>query len=352
MVTTNGPAAQVIAGRYEVVKNLGRGNYGEVHEVFDHHLQQTCALKLMKQKSPFGVWAEAEILNRLYGEHILPIRNADLAQGVPYLVTDLATHGTVADQITPDIGLPIAKAVRWARQSCQGLARIHDHRLLHCDLKPENLFLTDRRDVVVGDLGLSQLQDHNGFAQAAGSLLTLAPEVAWVGVPGQQVTDTKTCSVRSDIYSLGATLFWMLAGSQPVPGVKSQSDVWSASQPDLWDVAPHVSQGLRDIVNTAIARDPGHRFLSAAAFDAALGGRTLPVREWTRTVPHPGHEQCYTGTKGVSRLEVCAVPTGKRTQLSIVVQHAGSGRVVRNAGLTVSRSGLAAGLRSSFRQCS
>jgi hypothetical protein len=89
------------------------------------------------------------------------------------------------------------------------------------------------------------------------------------------------------------------------------------------EVVGHVPhQGLRDIVNTAIARAPADRYPSASAFDAALGGRSLPAREWTRTAPHPGHEQCFTGTKGTSRLEVCAVPTGKRTP----AQHRGETR--------------------------
>jgi len=344
------PAAQIIAGRYEVRKSLGMGNFGEVYEVFDHYLQQTCALKLLKT-TPFGAWAEAQILRRLHGEYILPILNADLAQGRGYVVTELATHGTVADQITQDVGVPVVTAVRWARQACAGVARIHDHNLLHCDIKPENLFLDERGDVLVGDLGLAQLMDQNGMVHAAGSIPTMAPEVAQVNAPGQAPPSPYTYSVRSDGYSLGATLFWMLAGNQPVPGVKSHGDVWAAPQPDLWKVAPHVPQGLRNIVNIAINRDPSGRYATPSALDAALGGRTLPARQWTRVAAHPGHVQCFEGVKGGSRLGVCAIPTGNRTQIDIRVHHVGTHRAVRNVGRTVPSAGLAAALRGTFRLC-
>jgi len=343
-------AGQIIAGRYEVRKALGTGAFGEVHEVFDHHFKQVCALKIHNQMIA-GPWTEAQILLQLDGEYILKVLNADLAQGAPYVVTHLATNGTIADQIPRGVGIPITTAVRWARQACQGVARVHDHRLLHRDIKPENLFVDTHQDILVGDLGLAQLQDSNGLADAAGSIPTMAPEIARVGAPGQNPTTARVYSIAADVYSLGACLFWMLAGAQPVPGASSFGDVWSAPDPDLWNVAPHVPQGLRDIVNRSIARDPANRYASAAGFDAALGGWSPPPRLWTRLKPHAGHEQCFSGAKGASLIEVCAIPTGVRTQLNIVAFHPASRRAVTKAQRTVSRSGLSAGLRSAFHAC-
>lgn len=344
------PTSRIIAGRYEVRRPLGKGNFGEVYEVLDLHLKHVCALKLLAT-TPFGNWAEAQILRQVHGEFILPVLGADLAAGRCYVVTELATHGTVAHQIT-SVGIPITLATRWARQACQGVARLHDHRLLHGDIKPENLFLNSRQDALVGDLGLAQLQDSNGMVEACGSKPTMAPEVARVGVPGQAVPTTRTYGVRSDVYSLGATLFWMLAGAPPVPGARTTADVWFASQPDLWLVAPHVSQGLRDIVNKAIARNPSDRYASPADLDAALGGRSLQTRAWTRVNPHSGHEQCFVGDKiGASQVQVCAVPTGKRTRIDIEASHAKSGRAIKKASRNVAKSSLASGLRSTFRAC-
>lgn len=346
-ITATGP---VIAGRYEVRNTLGSGAFGDVFEVFDHILQQVCALKLHKQIAA-GPWTEAQILRQLDGEFILKVLNADLAGGAPYVVTHLATHGTIADQIEPDVGISITTAVRWARQACQGVARIHDQKLLHRDIKPENLFIDHRQAVLVGDLGLAQLQDQNGLADAAGSIPTMAPEIARIGVPGQNPATARVYDITADVYSLGATLYWMLAGVQPVPGAASCGDVWSAPQPDLWAVAPHVPQGLRDIVNKSIARDPSNRYSSAAVFDSALGGWSPPARSWTRVTAHAGHEQCFTGSKGASHLEICAIPTGVRTQIEIVARHTASGRAIKSAHRRASRSGLSAGLRSAFHAC-
>lgn len=350
MTAATPATGQIIAGRYEVRKALGSGAFGEVYEVFDHNLKQVCALKI-HNRMVAEPWTEAQILRQLDGEYILKVLNADLAEGAPYVVTHLATNGTIADQILPDVGIPITAAVRWARQACQGVARIHDQKLLHRDIKPENLFIDRHQDVLVGDLGLAQLQDDCGLADAAGSIPTMAPEIARIGAPGQKPTTARVYSIAADVYSLGATLFWMLAGAQPVPAASSYGDIWEASQPDLWDVAPHVPQGLRDIVNKSIAREPGNRYASAARFDSALGGWSPPPRHWTRVKPHAGHEQCFSGTKGASRLDVCAIPTGVRTQLNIVACHSASRRAVTKAHRTVPRSGLSTGLRSAFHAC-
>lgn len=344
------PAGQILGGRYEIRKALGTGNFGEVYEVFDHHLKVLCALKIHKQ-TVAGPWTEAQILKQLDGEYVLKVLNADLAAGRPYVVTHLATHGTIADKIVPNIGVPITKAVRWARQACQGVSRVHDQRLLHRDIKPENLFIDRHQSILVGDLGLAQLQDASGLADAAGSIPTLAPEVARIGTRGQNPTTVRVYSIAADVYSLGATLFWMLSGTQPVPGASSFGDVWEARQPDVWEVAPHVSRGLRDIVNKSIARDPADRYRSADALDSALGGRSQPAREWTQVQPHPGHAQCFIGTKGSSCIEVCAIPTNVRTQLDVVARHSASRRAVKTAQRTVSKSGLSSALRSSFHSC-
>lgn len=337
----------IIAGRYEVRRSLGQGGYGEVYEVFDHHMTQTCALKLLKS-TPLGTWTEAQIMRQVRGEFILTVLNADVASGRAYVVTDLATNGTLADRIVSGVGVPVGLAVRWARQACQGVARLHDHRLLHCDIKPGNIFLTDRDDALVGDLGLCQHPDATGLVFPAGSPPTMAPEVAGPYSTGSPI---RCYSARSDVYSLGATLYWMLAGTPCHPGAGA-AFIATAPQPDLWEVAPHVTQGLRDIVNKAITSDPAARYASPADLDAALGGRTLPPRVWERVPPHPGHEQCFVGAKtGASELQVCASPTGVRTQIKIEVQHAGTGRAVKKGSRTVARSRLAAGLRSAFNAC-
>ena len=91
-------AVPMIANRYAVQRQLGAGR-ADVYEVIDTHEGDVVALKLLRRIAPGAVWNEARILRRLSDAHILPIRNADLASGQPYIVTELAQHGTLADRL-------------------------------------------------------------------------------------------------------------------------------------------------------------------------------------------------------------------------------------------------------------
>ena len=102
------PAARIIAGRYQVIRRLGAGAFGEVFEVNDLFMSQVCALKFLRPGSVSSVWTEAQVLRQLEGEYILPVRNADWASGVPYIVTDVANNGTLTARIPAEIGVEIS----------------------------------------------------------------------------------------------------------------------------------------------------------------------------------------------------------------------------------------------------
>src|SRR4051794_18525180 len=112
-------ARQLIANRYEVLGRLGGGAQGEVYRVRDTHQGGVVALKLLSALPGGAHWNEARVLNALRDDHILPIRNADVASGTPYLVTDLALFGTLDDRLaaTGGCGLGVDQVVRWIRQA-------------------------------------------------------------------------------------------------------------------------------------------------------------------------------------------------------------------------------------------
>lgn len=333
VLATSLPVGFLINGRYEVLDVLGRGSNGVVYEVRDHHQAELSALKIILAPLPLVGWAEAQILTGLRGEFILPVRNADLLGGIPFIVSPVAPR-TVAKVMQSGTGADVDQAVKWVRQACRGVARIHDIGLLHNDIKPENLFLNERDDVLVGDLGVACLRDPSGHGHFAGTAETMAPEVAVVGATLPQAVwpAHRPTSVASDIYSLGATLYWILAGVPPfqVPGnmIATAQSVVAGTPPRLRDVAPHVPQALADRVEQAMARKAADRYPDAAAFDAALGNLPAVVRRWNRVPAHPGHAGCFIGTGHGSDLNVCAVPTGIRTQHCIEIRHAASGRRV------------------------
>lgn len=336
----------IIANRYEVVRELGRGSFGEVLEVRDHTLDTLCALKLLSDAVLTGPWTESQILRGLSGEYILPIMNADVVQGRRYIVTEVMTGGTVEDRIAPDVGMPTDQVVRWAREACQGVARVHDAGLVHGDIKPGNLFLDAREEVLVGDFGLAQQVNNDGAAQAVGTYTTMAPEVAAVFAGSSSTTFTYTR--LSDVYSLGATAYWMLAGRPPSVGL---SDLTADTRPDLWTVAPHVSRGLRDVINRALALDPAKRQTSASHLAAELGLHRSPDRAWNRVAPHDGHDQCFVGIKVNSKIEVC-VHSESASRVQILANSSPSGRRVRRGERSSTRRKLSADLRSVFRELS
>ena len=340
------PGSRVINGRYEVVRALGQGAFGEVYEVYDHNLSLRGALKFLSNPSPVGhPWAESRLLMALDGPYVLHVQNADVAAGQQFIVTDLAEDGAIADKIVPNVGLPVEQARLWARDIISGVQRVHQQGLLHCDIKPENVFLTSGGRAVVGDLGLAQAQDANGFAIAAGSAPTMAPEVAAASAGGP----AQVYSSSSDIYSVGATLYWMLAGRPVLPSVTKPSDIGGMAIPDLWDVAPHVPPPIRTAVMTAVARDPADRFASISEFDTAISGVAVPVRRWDRVSPHHGHNACFQGVAKTSMIRLCVSSASRPGRLQISAVYA-SGRRIPALSKEVPTAQLPRAVRSAIRQ--
>jgi len=325
------------------------GGSGEVYEVFDTFESERVVLKLIRNFPTGNPWHEAQILRRLSDPHILPIRNADVASGTPYIVTEFATHGTLDSMLNASsgLGVDVDKVIQWMRQASYGVARAHDLLLTHNDIKPANLFLNAQGEALVGDFGGASLIPP-GAASAVpfqATAETVAPEVAsgW-GTPAS------TASFASDVYSLGATTYWMLTATTPhdfggaVDPIARFQIVARNPTRRLRDVAPHVPQSVAAVVDRAIHPDPAQRFATALDFAAALSSRILPNRKWRRTNVHPGHIGCWEGdSTGTAGTYILCVEAGSRpSQCQITTVHA-------NSGNRVSRGCRTAPLRSWFQ---
>ena len=350
----NVPGPQVINGRYVVIRPLGVGGQGSTWVVRDLHQGEEVALKFITHE--FGPWQEAQILTALRDRHILPVRNADYAAGAKFLVTELAQHGTIENQIATKskCGIEPQQAVRWARQACEGLIRTHATGLLHNDVKPANIFLDAVGEALLGDFGLALLMDPQGATLAAGTFQTMAPEVAAeIMVPG-----SRPGTVKSDIYSLGATLYWMLAGVppyEPAPGLtpaQMAAEVTVQRPVILRDRAPHLTQALAQRVNRAMAPAPADRYDSASALSAALGSLPAVQRKWVRTDECSGHWACWRGAAtGRATILVCAIPSGpgRYTIRGIKLP---SRMNIKSATRTATTGKLLTSIRSVIKSCS
>ena len=348
------PVGMVIDRKYEVLGPLGSGGQATVYRVMDQFLQTEVALKLVLTLTPHTVWHEAAMLRALRGEFILPVLNADVVAGAAYVVTEIAPHGTVDDRIPPH-GAPIRDSIRWTLQAARGLTRMHDHGLLHNDLKPGNLFLDNHANALVGDLGFAAQLGPDGKADLTGGTpQVMPPEVAKVLLDhhlGNSIATTRVCSTRSDVFALGASLYWLISGRAAFGGADTGEVLTNACgsvSPSIRQLAPHLPSSLARVIEKAMAPRPEDRYSSTAEFDHALASAPLPSRLWDRITPHNNHLECYVGNNAKSSINLCVVPASTRpAALTIESRYASGRRAAPDQATTAGR--LVTTLRSAFR---
>jgi len=249
----------------------------------------------------------------------------------------------------PSENLNVSYALR--QRACLGLHRAHNDGLLHNDVKPANLFLTATARCMVGDFGFATLIDSvTEMARLIGATpATGAPEAITGALASQALA-----SVTSDVYSIGATLYWLLAGVPPVPpGMthqKARDFVVAGNVVPLRAVAPHVGDYTCRVVAKAMAIDPNNRYRSAIELHADFGSaRTAEARgrQWHTVVTHPGHEKCWQCLPlGAKRaLRVCLIPIG--LAYDVRAEHISSNRLYRSRPTTNAKKGQ--DLRNMFK---
>jgi serine/threonine-protein kinase len=296
-----------IGDRYRVLRDLGSGADGQVYLVTDEYLATEVAIKLLKPKpNQAATWDEAQLLEQLKSEFLLPVFNADILHpsDLRYITTAYMPGGDLHAKAAD--GATTQQAVRWAVQIAHGLDRIHAAGLVHRDVKPANVFLDDKGDALLGDLGKAHRLGSTGTAPRDGTPATVAPEV---------LAADGVCTVRSDIYSLGATVFYLLIGKFAVDTRGDTRRVFervtAGDKRRLRDLGPHVSQGLAQIVEQCLSVDPAARPGSALEVANRLAAAKCHPRVWRLLEGHGDHLLCLEGgRKGAAKpVTVCSVPT-------------------------------------------
>jgi serine/threonine-protein kinase len=325
-----GTPGELIANRYRLRRLLGTGSFGEVWEALDTYRSHekslpphVVALKLIRARDRGATWQEASILTALRSEHILEVNNADVFVDVPYLDTALAECSV--EKRSEPFGVEPGKAVDWMRRVLRGLGLCHEHRLLHRDIKPHNIFLTSSGDAKLGDFGVAVLMDRLGTAAPSGDQRIWAPEFFTGG----------QASVLSDIYAAACTLYALVAGRLPFQGFTMLADLANAvtngSYVAVRDVAPHVSQALAEKIRKGMSLNPSERFQTAAEFDHALALPARSRRFTPESTPHPGHLRCGTVSGSGSNSRVCVLPRAAVKRVLVETRYERSGnRVVQH----------------------
>ncbi len=257
-------------GNYRLVRLLGRGGFADVY--LGEHLRftQQTAIKVLHTsltgKEAEHFQHEAETIAALAHPAIIRVFDFDVQEGVPFLVMEYAPNGSLRRQHPKGEVVPLPTLVSYVKQVADALHYAHEHKIIHRDVKPENLLLGRRGEVLLSDFGLATVAHGTGSLSASmqgtgGTIAYMAPEQI-EGHPRP----------ASDQYALGAVVYEWLCGQHPFEGSLSQVMVQHLSMPppSLRERVPTLSPTVEQLVLRALAKDPKHRFASVADFAQAL----------------------------------------------------------------------------------
>jgi nitrous oxidase accessory protein NosD len=334
-------AVPLLAGRYQVLEQLGQGGMGTVFRARDAKLDRPVALKMLPQGSAPDADAvarfkrEAKALARLSHAGIIQAYDSGEEGGRPFLVMELVEGRSLAAVLREQGRVAPARAADFAYQAALALQHAHQHGLVHRDVKPSNLLLSADGRVRLLDLGLARfLQDQIGEAQLTRTGTGMGtPDYC----PPEQLRDARKADARSDVYSLGCTLYHLIAGRVPFPGssFSEKVEAHETKEPTpLEELCPEAPVGLALVVRRMMAKRPAGRFAGMAEVAEAL----MPhVAGSSASSPEIRNSATWDG----SRLATTPALPPRRHHVAWIVAGA-AGAVLLMAGV-VGFFGLAAG---------
>ena len=306
-------------GRFRLVGVVGRGSWGCVYEAEDTDLRRRVAIKLLPAKDAKGedadfrrVADEARAAAALEHPNVIGVYEIGKKGDFFYLVMELAEGGSVDELIRAAGPIDAARAGRLCAEAGDALAAAHDCGIVHRDVKPANLLLSRSGRCKVADFGLAaggDASDPLHATRAAGTAHYVAPEIVR-GTAGDE---------RSDVYSLGATLYHMLAGRRPFEGRggEGRGAILRAQlqqePPDLASIRPDLDPKLVAVVKRAMSKNPAERFGSMREFARALRLFTVEAADRPATVATPSQRP------GPTRMQAIAIAGSAAAAVLVVI---------------------------------
>jgi eukaryotic-like serine/threonine-protein kinase len=258
-------------GSLVILEKVGEGSFGEVFRARDPQLDREVALKLLRHADDSGadqetaVIEEGRLLARVRHPNVATVYGADRRDGRVGLWMEFLQGRTLAELVREQGPLGAKEAVFVGLDLCRALAAVHAKGILHRDIKAQNVMRETGGRFVLMDFGVGRdlRSEASSDRNLSGTPLYLAPEALAGG----------ESSVRSDIYSLGVLLFYLVTGTFPVRG-SSLDELRKAHEQGeirlLRDLRPDLPEGFVQVIDRALLRDPGRRYASAGTLEQAL----------------------------------------------------------------------------------
>jgi len=255
--------------KYEIKRRIGRGAMGIVYEAFDPFVQRTVAIKVAhvagemddatKQKHREGFFAEVYSAGRMHHPSVVSVYDAGQEGDLNYIVMEFVDGQTLQEYVTGDRSLTPNQIVDVIYQCAKGLDYVHREGIIHRDLKPGNIMLSNDGEVKIMDFSIAHVdigfEGHDTEIQ--GSPMYMPPE---------QLTEEKRLVAQSDIYSLGAVMYSLLAKKTPYKAGSLESLIYKITnlEPEpIMEVNPEVPQHIANIVEKSMHKIIYNRYDSA-----------------------------------------------------------------------------------------
>jgi serine/threonine protein kinase len=255
--------------KYEIKRRIGRGSMGVVYEAFDPFVQRTVAIKVAhsaadmdaatKQKLREGFFAEVYSAGRMHHPSVVSVYDAGQEEDLNYIVMEFVDGVTLQEYVAGNRVLTPNQVVDVIYQCSKGLDYVHREGIIHRDLKPGNIMLSNDGEVKIMDFSIAHVdvgfEGHDTEVQ--GSPMYMPPE---------QLSEEKRLVAQSDIYSLGAVMYALLAKKAPYKAGSLESLIYKISNLDpdpIMEINPEVPQHIADIVEKSMQKIIYDRYESA-----------------------------------------------------------------------------------------
>ncbi|MGD8539821.1 MAG: protein kinase [Candidatus Aminicenantes bacterium] len=272
-------AGAFVSGRYEILEGLGRGGMGIVYKAKDKKLKRNIALKFLPleltkdDKAKIRFFQEAQAAAALNHPNICTVYEVDEADDQTFIVLEFIEGQTLKERIKSG-PMEIDEVVRIATQVSEGLGEAHAKGIVHRDIKPGNIMLTDRGTAKIMDFGIAKLGSGGDLTKTStvvGTIAYMSPEQA----RGEEVDH------RTDIWSLGVVLFEITTGRLPFQGDHETAVMYSIlnDEPDdVKNLFPDCPDMLADVITTCLQKETEKRFESLKEVLDIFKGKVQPTK--------------------------------------------------------------------------